>query len=301
MIRNLFYLELFDYTKISNTVKSRVSFWQSLLNMFNKLELEDRFFCKSSLDLMLRSKNTKRELISGVPEVNYNALFYLYQQYQPKASIFNPYAIYWILANIYPKYCNRKRNLAQTLFSPVLSWGSYVPAFMNISSYTHYVGVDVMPSVCKKVAEFADWYARPEKKVDIIMCPSEKLQEIKFHIKYAKYFDSIIVCPPYYDMEIYHEGDQSIKYNYEEWLSSYWEATVQLCKKVSSKNAVFGVIINDYYSLTGEKYMLTEDFHAITSKYFRFKDIYYMQNRVSPLRMNGKDRMERLYIYQNNA
>ena len=90
MIRNLFYLELFDYTKITNTVKSRVSFWQSLLNMYNKLELEDRFFCKSSLDLMLRSKNTKRELISGVPEVNYNALFYLYQQYQPKASIFNP-------------------------------------------------------------------------------------------------------------------------------------------------------------------------------------------------------------------
>ena len=81
MIRNLFYLELFDYTKVSNTVKSRVSFWQSLLNMYNKLELEDRFFCKSSLDLMLRSKNTKRELATGIPEVNYNALFYLYQQY----------------------------------------------------------------------------------------------------------------------------------------------------------------------------------------------------------------------------
>ena len=296
MIRNLFYLELFDYTKITNTVKSRVSFWQSLLNMYNKLELEDRFFCKSSLDLMLRSKNTKRELISGVPEVNYNALFYLYQQYQPKASIFNPYAIYWILAKIFTKY----NANAKTLFSPVLSWGSYVPAFMNINSYKHYVGVDVMPSVCAKIREFAEWYSKPEKKVDIIMCPSEKLQSLNFHITYAKYFDSIIVCPPYYDMEIYHEGDQSIKYNYVDWLHNYWEATVQLCKKVAAKNAVFGIIINDYFSLSGEKYMLTEDFHAITSKYFTFKDIYYLQNRVSPLRMNGKDRMERLYIYQNS-
>jgi hypothetical protein len=297
MIRNLFYLELFDYTKVSNTVKSRVSFWQSLLNMYNKLELEDRFFCKSSLDLMLRSKNTKRELATGIPEVNYNALFYLYQQYQPKASIFNPYAIYWILARIYTRYSTN----AKTLFSPVLSWGSYVPAFMNIPSYTHYVGIDVMPSVCKKIVEFAEWYARPNKKVDIIMCPSEKLHLRGFHTKYAKYFDSIIVCPPYYDMEIYHEGDQSIKYSYHEWLTEYWEATVQLCKKVASKNAVFGVIINDYYSLTGEKYMLTEDFNAITSKYFKLKDIYYLQNRVSPLRMNGKDRMERLYIYQNKS
>ena len=296
MIRNLFYLELFDYTKITNTVKSRVSFWQSLLNMYNKLELEDRFFCKSSLDLMLRSKNTKRELISGVPEVNYNALFYLYQQYQPKASIFNPYAIYWILAKIFTKY----NANAKTLFSPVLSWGSYVPAFMNINSYKHYVGVDVMPSVCAKIREFAEWYSKPEKKVDIIMCPSEILQSLNFHITYAKYFDSIIVCPPYYDMEIYHEGDQSIKYNYVDWLHNYWEATVQLCKKVAAKNAVFGIIINDYFSLSGEKYMLTEDFHAITSKYFTFKDIYYLQNRVSPLRMNGKDRMERLYIYQNS-
>ena len=36
IIRNLFYLELFDYTKITNTIKNNVSFWKSLTNMYNK-------------------------------------------------------------------------------------------------------------------------------------------------------------------------------------------------------------------------------------------------------------------------
>lgn len=296
LIRNLFYLELFDYTQITNTVKNKVSFWQSLVNMFTKLELEDRFFCVSSLDLMLRTKNNKKTAF-GLPETNYNALFYLFQQYQPKASIFNPYAIKYILDNIFLSH--RRFGTAKTLFSPVLSWGSYVPAFMNIESYTHYVGVDVMPSAVSKVESLANWYSRKNKKVDIILCPSEKLEGIGFHIKYKNYFDSIIVCPPYYDMEIYHEGEQSISYgDYTNWLIEYWDKTAALCKKVAKKGAVFGIIINDYYSLKGEKYLLTEDFHNITIKYFNFITIYYLQNRVSPLRVNNKDRMERLYIYQ---
>ena len=298
MIRSLFYMELLHYTKISNSVKSHVSFWESLINMYNKLELEDRFFCASSIDLMLRSKDTKREAMSGIPEPNYNAMFYLYQQYQPKASIFNCYTIKWMLEEIFPM----TNNNPKTLYSPVLSWGSYIPAFMHIPSYEHYVGVDVMKSVCDKIKLFGEYYINElgtnNKKIDIINSASEKLP-LSFIKKYKNYFDTIIVCPPYYDMEIYHEGDQSINNytSYEEWLTGYWENTVKICASIAKKGCVMGVIINDYYNLKGVHYPLTKDFDRIMRKYFKFITIYYLQNRVSPLRVNNKDRLERLFLY----
>jgi len=155
MIRNLFYLELLDLTRVSNTVKSRVSFWESLDNLYNKLQLEDRFFAPSSIDLFLRDKGTNREKLSGIKEINYNNLFYLFQAYQPKASIFNPYAIMWTMENILPR---GGLGSPVRVFSPVLSWGSYLAAFMHIPTTQHYVGIDVMPSVCKKVKFLGDWY-----------------------------------------------------------------------------------------------------------------------------------------------
>lgn len=304
MIRNLFYLELFDYTKITNTVKNHVSFWQSLINMYNKFELEDRFFATSSIELLLQDKNTKREKLSGIKERNYNILFYLYQQYQPKASIFNPYAIKFILDDIIlNKYNKNKTNM--NLLSPVLSWGSYLPAFMHIENYKHYVGIDVMKTVCDKVSDFGDWYNKElglNKKIDIICSPSEKLltnKTINFCKKYNKYFDTIIICPPYYDMEIYHEGEQSINNykTYEEWLKEYWGKTIELCSKCAKPGAILAVIANNYFTLEKKMYPLVDDFNNYTIKYFNLLETIYLQNRTSPLRVNNKDRMERLFIY----
>ena len=302
MIRNLFYLELFDLTKITNTVKSHVSFWQSLLNMYNKLELEDRFFAKSSIELLLKDKNTKREQLSGIKERNYNILFYLYQQYQPKASIFNPYAIKFILDDIILNKWTTNSNTKMKLLSPVLSWGSYLPAFMHIDNYDHYVGIDVMKSVCDKVNNFGKWYNTElnlNKQIDIICSPSEKLLNTNFIKKYKNYFDTIIICPPYYDMEIYPEGEQSIKNykTYNEWLDEYWGKTVKLCSIVAKKSAIFAVIANNYFTLDKQMFPLVADFNNYTEKYFKLLDTIYLQNRTSPLRVNNKDRMERLMIY----
>ena len=118
LIRNLFYLELLDLTKVTNTVKSHVSFWGALDNMYNKLQLEDRFFAPSSIGLFLRAKGTERERRSGVQEINYHNLYYLLQAYQPKASIFNPYSIKWIIENVLDKAltdpCSGKRIFTMT-------------------------------------------------------------------------------------------------------------------------------------------------------------------------------------------
>ena len=151
MVRNLFHKEILHETKVTNTVKAKVSFWETLDNLYNHLKLEDRFFAPSSIGLFLRDKNQKGKNNIITPkkgkEVNYNNLFYLCQQYQPKASILNPYSVHWFLNNIFK---------GKRLFTPVLSWCSYIIAFMH-SDWTDYVGVDVMPSVCKKAELLADW------------------------------------------------------------------------------------------------------------------------------------------------
>ena len=298
LIRNLFYLELLHDTKVSNTVKSHVSFWESLKNMYNKLQLEDRFFAPSSIDLFLKDKGTTNERKPSAGGINYNNLFYLFQAYQPKASIFNPYSICWIIRNLLSS------GSASRIFTPVLSWGSYIPAFMH-SGYTEYMGVDVMPSVCKKAEFLGEYYAGfgapyNSKKVTIKCTPSERLaDDPKFMKDYESYFDTVLLCPPYFDMEVYSEGEQSIQSypDYEEWLDKYWRQTVNICSHVLRPGGTFAMIANDYNTLTGEIRHIAKDLDRISCEKFKKNDIYYLQNRTSPLRVNAKDRTERLFIY----
>lgn len=309
LIRNLFYLELLDLTRVTNTVKSHVSFWGALDNMYNKLQLEDRFFAPSSIDLFLREKGTQREKRTGVREINYHNLYYLLQAYQPKASIFNPYSINWIMKHIIDPALKTKGTgpapKSKSIFTPVLSWGSYLAAFMH-SDYDSYVGVDVMPSVCDKVEFLADWYGKKgepyNKKTVAIRCqPSETLlQDKAFLKKYRNSFDLVLVCPPYYDMEVYHEGPQSLDLypDYSQWLEMYWGQTVKMCHILSKPGGVFALIGNDYKTLDGDFYPLTKDLNKVLAKHYKYVDMYYLQNRTSPLRVNAKDRTERLFIYR---
>jgi hypothetical protein len=288
LIRNLNYLDILHTTKITNTSKCRVSFWQTFINVYNNLSLEDRFFAPSSIGLYLREKKGQK--------INYNNFFYLFQQYQPKASILNPFAIYWILENYFQ---------GERLFTPVLSWNSYLMAFFH-SRYQSYVGVDVMPTVCQRATFLANYYHKinPEtetKTVDIYCQPSESLTgNARFMNRYRQYFDSVLWCPPYFDMEIYSGSDQSISQypDYQDWLIQYFEATVQLCHEVTKTGAIVGIIMNDYYTLDGIHYPLIADFNQIAVKYFQLFQIIELVNRTSPLRVNKKNRTEKLFLYR---
>lgn len=291
VIRNLFHLELLDQTIITNSVKSKVSFWRGLVNMYNKLELEDRLFAPSSIGLFLRAKT------SGTG-INYHNLFYLYQAYQPKASIFNPYSIKYIFDLVTSDMASSNLKL----FSPVLSWASYMLAFIYSPQFRYYLGVDVMPSVCEKTKFLADHFIKDtERSAEIVCCPSEQLaiRYVDQMLELQNFFDVAIVCPPYYDMEIYAEGEQSINSwkTYSEWLNGYWYGTVQIMFHLIKSGGRIALIANDYQTLKGETYDLTGDLTGIMNRYFHLEHTYLLHNRTSPLRTNKKDRTERLYIY----
>lgn len=319
MIRNLFYLELLKETEVTNTVKSNLSYWKALDNLYNKLELEDRLFSPSSIKLFLREESNRKTdaglkpvKVAGFkfnPRLNYHNLFYQLQQYQAKASIINPYFIHWSLENLFGHLSTEGKGRGRIL-TPVLSWGSYVVGFMHSLGWNHYVGIDVMPSVCKKVSYLADVYTSQwdaeevmdeDKKVEIYCQPSEKLAKSgTFLSRHKGYFDLCLICPPYYDMEIYHEGPQSIKTfkTYDSWLDGYWKPTVEMAYKCLRKGGQFAIIMNDYNTLEGGYYPLATDFTKITKDVgFRYDRFFYLFNRTSPLRVNKKDRTERIAIF----
>ncbi len=301
IVRNLNYLGILHETTITNTVKSKTSFWQSLLNVYNDLRLEDRFFCPSSLGLFLRQKNNTND-------INYNNFFYLFQQYQPKASILNPYPINWLLKNVFK---------GKSLLTPVMSWDAYLVAFMH-SDFDEYVGIDVIPSVCNQAQFLFDYYQNDlkptltspteidrlnRKTLELYCQPSEYvLNDAKFVKRYQDHFDAILLCCPYWCMEIYKSSNQSTDLypKYEDWLKEYWERTVQGCVKVLAPTGKFGFIINNYFSLKKEEYQLIQDLNMIVLKYLKLVGVYSLLNRVSPLRVNKKARTEMLFIYEKD-
>ena len=116
--------------------------------------------------------------------------------------------------------------------------------------------------------------------------------------KYKGFFDSVIMCPPYYNMEIYPSGQPEYK-SYEDWLKTYWEGTVVLISQVLKKGGKFAFIVNDYKTLTDLEYPLINDLNKIVGEYFKLVNIYSLANRGSPLRVNFKNRTEMLCVWQN--
>lgn len=322
IVRNLFYLELLHLTQATNTVNSTVGYWQALDNFYNQLKLEDRLMSPSSVKLFLRPKGTKKEE-KNVPappksfkgfnrNLNWHNFFYQLQAYQGKASIINPYFVHWCLENLFsgPSTTNSKTNQqGRKILTPVLSWGSYLIAFMHTPGWDHYVGIDVMPTVCQKVDFLAKYYhSLPEfkhlnqkKKVELYCQPSEVLARDKsFLKKYHQYFDLVLICPPYFNMELYHEGQQSTDLypKYEDWLEQYWKQTVKMCYQTLKKGGTFAMIINDFNTLKGKYYPLTKDMTEIVQQVgFDYQEYFYLFNRTSPLRVNKKNRTERLVIF----
>lgn len=309
IVRNLNYYDILHTTKVTNTCKSHDSFWDSLTHVYTDLVLPDRFFATSSIETFFKQKNLKCE-------INYNNFFYLFQQYQPKASILNPYSISYLFENY---LCPRDNEDSLRLFTPVLSWSTYIISYI-FSRYTEYVGIDVIPSVCEKsmfMFEYLydlynknrDKYCKEYKQFNIlnkhkpiIYCkPSESfLDDLDFLNRYSEYFDTIILCPPYYDMEIYKDGEQSIKLytTYKSWCENYWEKTILMCRKVLKTSGKLSFIVNNYDTLKGESYPLINDLNLIVHKYFILENCFQLINRGSPLRMNFKERTEMLFIYK---
>ena len=244
---------------------------------------------------------SSRKFVELSKEAN-SRLFNILRGASSKASIFNPNTAAYIINNILK---------SEKLLTPCLGWGSYLIGSFN-ANVKHYVGIDVIPSVVDKCRSLCvDYNNNPfneEFKYDFYCCPSEQIDKrYNFIDKYREYFDSVFFSPPYFDLEVYEGGEQSIESfpNYQNWLKGYWEETVKMCYSVLEKDGIFSFVIVPQYKSVKKTIFIGNDLSMIVKKYFTeigVKQIQWKtQTSLAPAKA-GKQKesgnTENLYIFK---
>lgn len=253
VIRNLFFWEIMKNTQ--SGMENNIPYMQVLEDLYLRHVIDYKILTPSALYYMKEGR-----------------LGSVFSSYYFRASIMNPYLVYSM---------NKSVLHGSRVFTPTLGWGSYYYGLAE-SGITQYVGVDVIPSVCEKVEQFAKKHY-PKIQTHIICSPSEKLAEDKkFLKKYKGAFDMVFFSPPYFKLELYEGAQQSTeKYgDYKEWLDKYWDKTMKLCAHVLESGGKMCYILSDYGSKKNKEYIpLVEDMNAIASRYFKLVDIQPMFNK----------------------
>lgn len=206
-----------------------------------------------------------------------------------RASIMNPYLVYSLNHNVLK---------GTKIFTPTLGWSSYAYGFLECPITQEYVGVDVIPDVCKKTEQFiVNNY--PNRINKIICKPSEDLLSDKIFLKkYSKHFDTIFFSPPYYELELYPGENQSTtRYKtYNDWLNGYWRKTIQLCKHVLQNNGKMCYILS---SGGGQSQIdILHDMNTITKEYFSLQTTLPMYNKnVHVTAGSHRDTNEKIMIF----
>lgn len=238
-IRNMYYKEILQQTK---TIQPNIrNYFDVIMDLFKYNVIDYKILTPSSIDLL--EKGTSLSSILSA--------------YYFRSSIMNPTIPYSITT-----ICNTNKI---KMFTPTLGWSSYALGALSNPALHEYVGIDVIPSVCRKTKTLLHKY---NIKHEIVCKPSEYVyRDTSFLKKYKNHFDLIFFSPPYYELELYEGKMQSTNQytEYQEWLENYWRPTIKLCHHVSSSKSIMCYIVSGY-TYKGILFNLSKDMNNITKK-----------------------------------
>lgn len=251
IIRNLHFRNILQKTKAG--IENIPSFLDVLLDLYLREIIDYKIITPSALHYI------RERRIGSV-----------FSSFYFRASIMNPYLVYSL---------NHQVLKGSKIFTPTLGWSSYAYGFLECPFTKEYVGVDVIPDVCKKTEDFiVKQYPYMEQR--IICKPSEDLLSDKIFLKkYREHFDTVFFSPPYYELELYPGANQSTtRYkSYDEWLEGYWFKTIQLCYYVLEKGGTLCYILSSGGGKSQTN--ILEDMNKITKQFFSLKTIIPMYNK----------------------
>jgi len=219
-----------------------------------------------------------------------------------KPSVFNPSVYLSMLDSLFH---------GETLFAPVSGWNAYQFAFYS-SKFRHFVTTDVIPSVVENGRWLQTEYERYQRSRLIqdnktshhYLCPSQRLNDTDFLDLYRGKVDAVLFSPPYFDLEIYSSGEQSIvdHADYSDWLVSYWERTIETCVDSMKRGSRLGFVISNYTNKQKQKTTISEDMAAIVKRHLNPIACHRVQwSAIAVSRQAKKTRggnYENLWLYE---
>lgn len=249
---------VFDHLKLNKiNCGGNLNLWETCFQPFIDYQFPGIYFTPAMVNVL----NTR----------NYKSMIGCWRGVGSYASVLNPYLTAWILKHVLH---------AKKLLTPVLSWGSYSIAGVNVGLEEH-VGIDVIKDVCD-FSENLYPYFESNVKHQMYCCPSEQMDaRHDFSNKYKEHFDTVFFCPPYFNLELYQGGEQSYEsFNtLEDWIKGYWEPTVAMCHRTLQKGGTFSYIISDFKDQRMQKVPLCDSMFAISEKYFKHVETKKVQHQ----------------------
>lgn len=250
VIRNLHYRNILQKTR---------SGWAGLPSFFDVL---NDLYLYDIIDYKILTPSALHYIEAGRIGSVFSSFYF-------RASILNPYLVFSL---------NHKVLHGTRIFTPTLGWSSYAYGFAECPEVIEYVGIDVIPDVCKKTQEFMKQY--PQISSVFYCQPSESLlTNSSFMTRYRNHFDVVFFSPPYYELELYPGNKQSttVYKTYEEWLQGYWQQTLQLCRHVlQPKGKLCYILSSGGGPHSGD---ILKDMNTVTKGMFRLRTSIPMYNK----------------------
>ena len=185
-----------------------------------------------------------------------------------------------------------KYNINNNYYDYSCGWG--IRLLSSISNNVNYFGTDPNTELVESLKSLSNDFLRitnSESNTDI-RCIGSEIYVPSWKNRIGLAFSS----PPYFDLEHYNIGNQSIdNSNYEQWINNYWKSTV--------KNIDSYLISGGYFLLNMKnikKHNTLDDMcNVIESKGFEFIEFLKLKNinRVI-LRQNGKNTDEVIAVFK---
>lgn len=274
LIRNMFFHEILEETQ--SGIANVKTFFTVVRGFYLDDEIDYKLLTPSAIHYMREHK------ISS----NFSSFYF-------RASIMNPYLVLSLQERFFK---------AERVFTPTMGWGSYLTGFLASANFPikQYVGVDVIPSVCRKVAKFISLNEKskfPNLEDWEIVCKGSEIlaKDTRFLKKYRGNFDTVFFSPPYYELEMYAGDKQSVRQfkTYEEWLAGYWAPTMFLCSTVLQQGGIMCFIISDY-----ENYPLVNDLKKGALNIGGFQFLRKMPMLNKQVNYREKDRGEQILFFR---
>ena len=190
------------------------------------------------------------------------------------------------------KYTNKGDNYLD--FS--CGWGMRLLG--SISIERNYFGIDPNYVLVDRLNMIAEHSRKIKPDLENLIINIRATGSENYISSFENKMDLAFTSIPYFDLEDYKIGEQSIKLNntYDKWLKNYVTPTVENLKKYLKQNKILAININDYNKHTLIKDVCT----IIENNGFKFIEKLSMKN-IQRTNSNGgfNDNTEGIFIFKN--